>query len=155
MLAVIGVSGDKKGPAFLSVQKAGCSGMRPAVRFPGQGRRLRFSMSRGGGGARALWASDLIARHLVCDCRFNMIVHLLGASVAHSTQLPSKDAVGLLHFVGWKITSMKPMLCAILMMSRRILPSRTSVSLAAMISRCQFGANAACGLSSEKQCSAK
>jgi hypothetical protein len=36
------------------------------------------------------------------------------------------------------------------MISRRILPWRTSVSLAAMISRCQFGANGACGLSSEK-----
>src|SRR5438270_4015921 len=41
------------------------------------------------------------------------------------------------------------------MISRRILPWRTSVSLAAMISRCQFGANGACGLSSEKQRSAK
>src|SRR5215472_7238501 len=37
------------------------------------------------------------------------------------------------------------------MISRRILPSRTAASAAAMTSRCQFGANSACGLRSAKQ----
>src|ERR1700751_3395433 len=37
------------------------------------------------------------------------------------------------------------------MISRRILPSRTAVSLAAMTSRCQFIASSACGLSWWKQ----
>src|SRR6516165_12379315 len=37
------------------------------------------------------------------------------------------------------------------MISRRILPSRTAASLAAMTSRCQLIANSACGLSSWKQ----
>jgi hypothetical protein len=44
---------------------------------------------------------------------------LLGASFAHSTQLPSRDAVGLLHPVGWKITSIKSMGCDILSVSPR------------------------------------
>src|SRR5215469_8470308 len=37
------------------------------------------------------------------------------------------------------------------MINRLILPRRTSISLAAMTSRCQFGANSACGLRSAKQ----
>src|SRR6516164_5294058 len=41
------------------------------------------------------------------------------------------------------------------MISRRILPWRTAVSLAAMTSRCQFIASAACGLRSWKQRAAK
>src|SRR5690348_9166175 len=37
------------------------------------------------------------------------------------------------------------------MISRRILPSRTAISLAAMTSRCQFSASSACGFRSAKQ----
>jgi hypothetical protein len=38
-----------------------------------------------------------------------------------------------------------------LMISRRILPWRTAVSLAAITSRCQFVASVVCGFSSQKQ----
>src|SRR5260370_39894900 len=41
------------------------------------------------------------------------------------------------------------------MISRRILPWRTAVSLAAMTSRCQFIASSVCGLSSWKRRAAK
>ena len=63
--------------------------------------------------------------------------------------------VGLLHLCGWKINSMKSNLSGLLMISRRILPSRTSVSLAAMTSICQFIASSVCGLRSWKQRAAK
>ena len=45
---------------------------------------------------------------------------LLGASFAHSTQLPSRDAVGLLKLVGWKIVAMKSVQCDILRARRPI-----------------------------------
>ena len=39
---------------------------------------------------------------------------------AHSTQLPSRDAMGRLDLVGWKIISIKSIVCGKLMMSRPI-----------------------------------
>ena len=55
-----------------------------------------------------------------------------GCLFAHSTRLPSRDAMGRPRLVGWKINLIKLKVCGKLMISRRILPSRTAVSLAAM-----------------------